>query len=81
MVLGQNLCTFTNSKKSRARQKMTKDIFHEQLPYAAGGPFSYEIISSRRSGKYRIHDSRDNAMGSADTQEEAEAIVRQLNAR
>lgn len=60
---------------------MAKEIFHEQVPYAAGGPFSFEIVNSRRTGKYRIHDSADNAMGIADTEEEARQLVRLLNRR
>lgn len=49
-----------------------------QLPFA-NGPFSYELIEARSSGKWRLHDSRDNAVGSAEDEGSAIEAVRVLN--
>ena len=57
---------------------MNARINREQMPYAEG-PFSYELIEARQSGKYRIRDRHDNAVGSAETEDDARAEVRRLN--
>jgi hypothetical protein len=44
------------------------------------GPYSWEFIAERPEGmRYRIRDSRDDAIGSAATEAEADALVRRLN--
>ncbi len=44
------------------------------------GPYSWEFIRERPEGqKYRIRDSRDDAVGSAPNAAEADRMVRQLN--
>lgn len=46
------------------------------------GPYSWEFIAQRPEGQqYRIRDSRDDAIGSAATESEAEALVRGLNGK
>ncbi len=60
---------------------MTKHINTRELPFCAGKPFSWSYIPNRDTGKYRVADRDDNAVASGDTQEEAEAIVGQLNNR
>ena len=46
------------------------------------GPYSWEFIAQRPEGqRYRIRDSRDDAIGSAATEAEADELVRQLNGR
>lgn len=57
---------------------MVSRIAGDQMPYAKG-PFSYEYIADRKSNKWRIHDSQDNAVGSADSEEEAKVLVKRLN--
>jgi hypothetical protein len=50
-----------------------------QLPFAVG-PFSWEYIAERPEGeRYRIHDSKDDAVGSAATEAHAIDMVRRLN--
>ncbi len=49
-----------------------------EMPFAKA-PFSYEYIAARASGKWRIHDSQDNAVGSAESEEDAAAMVAKLN--
>ena len=58
---------------------MTVRLAAEQLPYATP-PFSVEFIASRPVGEqWRIHDARDNAVGSAATRIEARNAARMLN--
>lgn len=57
---------------------MTARINSNELPFAKG-PFSCEFIGSRDREKWRIRDSRDNAVGAAETEEEAKAAVARLN--
>jgi hypothetical protein len=43
-------------------------------------PYSWEYIVERPEGqRYRIRDSRDDAIGAAATETEADGIVRRLN--
>jgi hypothetical protein len=49
-------------------------INYEQLPFTVG-PYSYEYIASRVSGKWRILDANDNACGSAEDEESAKEAV------
>jgi hypothetical protein len=69
---------------SRARpiekKKEMKHIAKDQLPFATP-PYSWEFIASRSLGRYRVKDSKDNAVGWADTDEEADELVSELNAR
>lgn len=57
---------------------MGKSIAYDQLPFATP-PYSMEFIEARASGKYRIHDAQDNAVGHADSEAEADEILAQLN--
>lgn len=52
----------------------------EQLAFAVG-PFAYEFVPARTTGKYRLHDSKDNAVGSAETEAGAAEAVQELNGR
>lgn len=55
------------------------DINRGQLPYAKG-PFSYEFVEERPVGEqWRIHDSKDDAVGSASTEDGAQQGVAYLN--
>lgn len=54
-------------------------VAEDQLPFATP-PFSYEFIGTRKSMKWRVRDSKDNAMGSAETEDVAQIIVDHLNA-
>lgn len=61
---------------------MTKSLILNSAELAfAKGPFAYEYIAARDSGKWRIHDSKDNAVGSAESEAEAVDAVRDLNGR
>lgn len=51
---------------------------HEELPFTIP-PYSYEFIKSRKYGKWRIHDSEDNACGSAEDEDSAKEAVNDLN--
>lgn len=53
-------------------------IAYDQLPYSIP-PYSWEYVRSRPFMKYRIRDSRDNAVGHAETQQAAELIIDHLN--
>ncbi|ANJ76294.1 hypothetical protein PQH03_27950 [Ralstonia insidiosa] len=53
-------------------------INEEQLSYATG-PFAYEFVPSRAIGKWRLHDAKDNAVGSAEDEAAAVQAVRVLN--
>jgi hypothetical protein len=57
---------------------MTTRIKSEQMLFTRG-PFAYEFIETRKTGKWRIHDRDDNAVGSAETEEDAKAAVARLN--
>lgn len=57
---------------------MTLNINDAELAFAKG-PFAYEYISARDLGKWRIHDSKDNAVGSAESEAAAMDAVRDLN--
>lgn len=62
---------------------MTNDqaarINRSQLPFAVG-PFSWEYIAERPEGtRYRLRDSKDDAVGSAATEAQANEMVRRLN--
>ncbi|WP_321820913.1 MULTISPECIES: hypothetical protein [unclassified Burkholderia] len=46
----------------------------------ARGPFSYELIRTRQTGRWRLQDSNDNAVGSAEDEAAAIEAVRVLNA-
>jgi hypothetical protein len=50
----------------------------QQLPYARG-PFSYEFVPARETGKWRLQDANDNAVGSAEDEASAIQAVRVLN--
>ena len=57
----------------------TARINRTQLLFAVG-PFSWEYIAERREGtRYRIRDSKDDAVGSAATEAQANDMVRRLN--
>lgn len=47
----------------------------------AEGPFSYEFIATREREKYRIHDRHDDAVGAANTEDEAKRVVAELNGK
>jgi hypothetical protein len=53
---------------------MPYEYFSEQLPFAKGR-FDHEFVN----GRFRIRDSKDDPMGSATTQEEADEMVTRLN--
>lgn len=53
-------------------------INREELPFTVG-PYSYEYIATRDSGKWRIRDVNDDACGSAENEESAKEAVRLLN--
>lgn len=57
---------------------MPSRVNREELPYSKG-PYSYEYVSTRKEGKFRIRDQNDNAVGSADTENEARETVSRLN--
>jgi len=57
-----------------------KHIAKDQLPYATP-PFDWEFITTRSLGRFRVRDAKDNAMGWADTEKEADEIVAELNTR
>ena len=57
-----------------------KHIARDQLPFATP-PYDWEYISTRSLGRYRIRDSKDNAVGHADTAAEADELVAELNKR
>lgn len=63
---------------SNRQEAMTLSFNNAELAFAKG-PFAYEYISARDSGKWRIHDSKDNAVGSAESEAEAVDAVRDLN--
>ena len=51
-----------------------------ELVYAKA-PFSYEFIKARQSGKWRICDKNDNAVGSAEDEASAIEAIKQLNVK
>ena len=53
-------------------------IAAEELAFATP-PFSWEYIATRSIGRYRIRDSKDNAVGWTETEAEAIATVAELN--
>ena len=58
---------------------MSYRIYHEALRYSRG-PYSWEFITRRPVGEqYRIRDSRDDAVGSADSTGDAQIAVTRLN--
>lgn len=58
----------------------TARVNNEQMSFCSG-PFGYEYIDERKEGKWRIFDKDDNAVGSAETEIDAKALVKQLNDR
>lgn len=60
------------------KRKYNYRIAPRELPYATP-PFSYEFIEKRVQGKWRIRDSKDNAVGWAENEEAAKYICDHLN--
>lgn len=58
--------------------KFNYRISASEMPYATP-PFSYEFIATRKNGKWRIKDSKDNAVGWAENEEAAKFISEHLN--
>lgn len=58
----------------------TARINREQMPFAKP-PFSYEYIGARERGQYRLRDTDDNAIGSADNEVDAREAVSRLNSQ
>lgn len=58
---------------------MAARINADELSFAQG-PLSYEFIEARVIEKWRIRDQLDNAVGAAETEQEAKEAVDRLNA-
>lgn len=52
------------------------ELLYTTDPYS----YSYEFISARSHGKWRIRDAKDNACGSAENEASAQEAVRVLDA-
>lgn len=57
---------------------MAARINADELSFAQG-PLSYEFIETRITEKWRIRDMHDNAVGAAETEQEAKEAVDRLN--
>ena len=57
---------------------MAARINNDALSFAKR-PISYEFIATRAHGKWRIRDRHDNAVGAAETEDEAREAVNRLN--
>lgn len=53
-------------------------INYDEIPFSVP-PYSYEYVGERAYGKWRLKDSKDDAVGSAEDEESAKIAVEKLN--